>query len=195
MGRRPKVGRCRICSKKRKLDAHHIISQHRAKKINQEQLIRNPGNIVFICRKCHNQTTASLIRRKMAMKDKTLEQETDVLIVTVESLEAELSRVKLENMRRMKQARKLAEEEIKERDEQIGGVSEENEELRKQVELLDELSLEYQIAKGTKKLLRQVREDVLRVSRDIEGEIKREVKDAVKTAKKMGSEFRKRTGL
>ncbi len=195
MGRKTKVGRCRICTKKRELDPHHIISQHRAKKINQEQLIRNPGNIVFICRKCHNQTTASLVRRKMAMKDKTLEQETDVLIVTVESLEAELSRVKLENMRRMKQARKLAEEEIKERDEQIGGLSEENEELRKQIELLDELSLEYQIAKGTKKLLKQVKEDVLRVSRDIEGEIKREVKDAVKTAKKMGSEFRKRTGL
>ena len=113
MGRKTKVGRCRICTKKRELDPHHIISQHRAKKINQKQLIRNPGNIVFICRKCHNQTTASLVRRKMAMKDKTLEQETDVLIVTVESLEAELSRVKLENMRRMKQARKLAEEEIK----------------------------------------------------------------------------------
>ena len=60
---------------------------------------------------------------------------------------------------------------------------------------MDELSLEYQIAKGTKKLLKQVKEDVIRVSRDIEGEIKREVKDAVKTAKKMGSEFRKRTGL
>lgn len=195
MGRKTKVGRCRICSKRRKLDPHHIISQHRAKKINQEQLIRNPGNIVFICRKCHNQTTASLVRHKMAMKDKTTQQETDVLIVTVESLEAELLRVKSENNNRMKEVRDLAQEEISQKDSQIGELEDENSELKEQLELLDKLSLEYQIARGTKKILRQVRKDLVRVSQDIEGEIKREVKGAVKTAKKMGSELRKRTGL
>ena len=195
MGRKPKVGRCRICSKRRKLDPHHIISQHRAKKINQEQLIRNPGNIVLICRKCHNQTTASLVRRKMAIKDKTTEQETDVLIVTVESLEAELLRVKSENNNRMKEVRDIAQEEISQRDSQIGDLEDENSELKEQLELLDKLSLEYQIARGTKKILRQVRKDLVKVSQDIEGEIKREVKGAVKTAKKMGSEFRKRAGL
>ena len=195
MGRKPKVGRCRICSKRRRLDPHHIISQHRAKKINQEQLIRNPGNIVLICRKGHNQTTASLVRRKMAIKDKTTEQETDVLIVTVESLEAELLRVKSENNNRMKEVRDLAQEEISQRDSQIGDLEDENSELKEQLELLDKLSLEYQIARGTKKILRQVRKDLVKVSQDIEGEIKREVKGAVKSAKKMGSEFRKRTGL
>ena len=195
MGRKTKVGRCRICSKRRKLDPHHIISQHRAKKINQEQLIRNPGNIVFICRKCHNQTTASLVRHKIAMKDKTTQQETDVLIVTVESLEAELLRVKSENNNRMKEVRDLAQEEISQKDSQIGELEDENSELKEQLELLDKLSLEYQIARGTKKILRQVRKDLVRVSQDIEGEIKREVKGAVKTAKKMGSELRKRTGL
>ena len=195
MGRKTKVGRCRICSKRRKLDPHHIISQHRAKKINQEQLIRNPGNIVFICRKCHNQTTASLVRHKMAMKDKTTQQETDVLIVTVESLEAELLRVKSENNNRMKEVRDIAQEEISQRDSQIGDLEDENSELKEQLELLDKLSLEYQIARGTKKILRQVRKDLVKVSQDIEGEIKREVKGAVKSAKKIGSEFRKRTGL
>ena len=195
MGGKPKVGRCRICSKRRKLDPHHIISRHRAKKINQEQLIRNPGNIVFLCRKCHNQTTASLVRRKMAIKDRTTEQETDVLIVTVESLEAELLRVKSENNNRMKEVRDLAQEEISQRDSQIGDLEDENTELKEQLELLDKLSLEYQIARGTKKILRQVRKDLVKVSQDIEGEIKREVKGAVKSAKKMGSEFRKRTGL
>ena len=195
MGRKNKVGRCRICSKRRRLDPHHIISQPRAKKINQEQLIRNPGNIVFICRKCHNQTTASLVRHKMAMKDKTTQQETDVLIVTVESLEAELLRVKSENNNRMKEVRDLAQEEISQKDSQIGELEDENSELKEQLELLDKLSLEYQIARGTKKILRQVRKDLVTVSQDIEGEIKREVKGAVKTAKKMGSEFRKRTGL
>ena len=195
MGRKSKVGRCRICSKRRKLDPHHIISQHRAKKINQEQLIRNPGNIVFLCRKCHNQTTASLTRYKLRMTEKTKQQESDALIVTVESLEAELSRLRKENQSRMNDVRRLADEEIASKDSKITGLEEENNELKEQLELLDKLSLEYQIARGTKKILRQVRKDIVRVSKDIEGEIKREVKGAVKSAKKIGSEFRKRTGL
>ena len=131
----------------------------------------------------------------MAMKNKTEQQEVDVLIVTVESLEAELSRLKSENKNRMKEVRNLALEEISEKDSQIGELENENSELKEQLDLLDKLSLEYQIARGTKKILRQVRKDLVKVSQDIEGEIKREVKGAVKTAKKMGSEFRKRTGL
>ena len=50
---------CRICKSKEKLDPHHIISQGHAKKTNQLDLISNQGNIVYICRNCHNQTTAS----------------------------------------------------------------------------------------------------------------------------------------
>jgi predicted nuclease with TOPRIM domain len=131
----------------------------------------------------------------MRMKDKTEQQESDALIVTVESLEAELSRLKTENKSRMNEVRNLAEEEIADKDSQISGLEDENSELKEQLELLDKLSLEYQIARGTKKILRQVRKDLVQVSKDIEGEIKREVKGAVKSAKKMGSEFRKRTGL
>jgi len=131
----------------------------------------------------------------MRMKDKTEQQESDTLIVTVESLEAELSRLKTENKSRMNEVRNLAEEEIADKDSQISGLEDENSELKEQLELLDKLSLEYQIARGTKKILRQVRKDLVQVSKDIEGEIKREVKGAVKSAKKMGSEFRKRTGL
>jgi len=129
------------------------------------------------------------------MKDKTEQQESDALIVTVESLEAELSRLKTENKSRMNEVRNLAEEEITDKDSQISGLEDENSELKEQLKLLDKLSLEYQIARGTKKILRQVRKDLVQVSKDIEGEIKREVKGAVKSAKKMGSEFRKRTGL
>ena len=131
----------------------------------------------------------------MAMKNKTEQQEVDVLIVTVESLEAELSRLKSENKNRMKEVRNLALEEISEKDSQIGELEDENSELKEQLDLLDKLSLEYQIARGTKKILRQVRKDIVRVSKDIEGGVKREVKGAVKGAKKMGSKFRKRTGL
>lgn len=131
----------------------------------------------------------------MRMKNKTEQQESDTLIVTVESLQAELSRLKTENKSRMNEVRNLAEEEIADKDSQISGLEDENSELKEQLELLDKLSLEYQIARGTKKILRQVRKDLVQVSKDIEGEIKREVKGAVKSAKKMGSEFRKRTGL
>ena len=129
------------------------------------------------------------------MTEKTQQQESDALIVTVESLEAELSRLRKENQSRMNDVRRLADEEIASKDSKITGLEEENNELKEQLELLDKLSLEYQIARGTKKILRQVRKDILQVSKDIEGEIKREVKGAVKSAKKIGSEFRKRTGL
>ena len=129
------------------------------------------------------------------MTEKTQQQESDALIVTVESLEAELSRLRKENQSRMNDVRRLAEEEIASKDSKITGLEEENNELKEQLELLDKLSLEYQIARGTKKILRQVRKDIVQVSKDIEGEIKREVKGAVKSAKKIGSEFRKRTGL
>ena len=129
------------------------------------------------------------------MTEKTQQQESDALIVTVESLEAELSRLRKENQSRMNDVRRLADEEIASKDSKITGLEEENNELKEQLELLDKLSLEYQIARGTKKILRQVRKDIVQVSKDIEGEIKREVKGAVKTAKKIGSEFRKRTGL
>lgn len=52
-------GTCRICGKKALLDPHHIISQGHAKKTGQKDLISNPGNVVHICRNCHDQTTAS----------------------------------------------------------------------------------------------------------------------------------------
>ena len=195
MGRKSKVGRCRICSKRRKLDPHHIISQHRAKKINQEQLIRNPGNIVFLCRKCHNQTTASLTRYKLRMTEKTQQQESDALIVTVESLEAELSRLRKENQSRMNDVRRLADEEIASKDSKITGLEEENNELKEQLELLDKLSLEYQIARGTKKMLKKARKDLAKISREIEVEIKKEVKEAFKSVRKVGSDIRKKTGL
>ena len=195
MARKSKYGNCRICSKKAKLDPHHIISQHRAKKINQEQLIRNPGNIVFICRKCHNQTTASLVRRKMAFKRDEKHQEEDVMYLTIESLEAQLAKLRAENKQRMKEVRELAEDEIADKDSTIDSLEQENDDLKRQLELLDDLSLEYQIARGTKKMLKKARKDLARISREIETEIKKEVKEAFKSVRKVGSDIRKKTGL
>ena len=57
-----KSGYCRICNSKGYTEWHHIISQHHARKTNQHRLIQNPGNVVELCKKCHNQTSASKSR-------------------------------------------------------------------------------------------------------------------------------------
>ena len=81
MGR--KKGSCRICNKRRVLDPHHIISRGHAK-TGQLDLISNPGNIVYICRKCHNQTTATKARYKI-MKES---QKPNVEVIEIEVLKA-----------------------------------------------------------------------------------------------------------
>ena len=129
------------------------------------------------------------------MTEKTQQQESDALIVTVESLEAELSRLRKENQSRMNDVRRLADEEIASKDSKITGLEEENNELKEQLELLDKLSLEYQIARGTKKMLKKARKDLAKISREIETEIKKEVKEAFKSVRKVGSDIRKKTGL
>jgi hypothetical protein len=60
-----KDGECRICGRKGSTDWHHIISQSHAIKSNQEELITNSGNVVELCRICHNQTTASMVRKRL----------------------------------------------------------------------------------------------------------------------------------
>ena len=187
MARRGKTGPCRICKKKRKLDPHHIISRGHAKKTKQHHLITNQGNIVWICRKCHNQTTASKSRWKIKYEGKEIE----VLTITVSELKREISRIKSENKTRMREIRKLAEEEIARKEDEIQDLKEENEELREAQELLDSLSIEHQIARGTKKIFDQVSRKVRGTSKEIE----KEIKGAVKSAKKIGKDFRKKTGL
>lgn len=54
-----KTGVCRICSRTGYTEWHHIISRGHAKKTGQPQLITNPGNVVELCKPCHDQTTAS----------------------------------------------------------------------------------------------------------------------------------------
>lgn len=39
---------------------HHIISQHRCTKIGKPEWINNAGNIVELCKACHDETTASI---------------------------------------------------------------------------------------------------------------------------------------
>lgn len=64
-------GTCRICGYQGMLDPHHIISQAQCKKLNRLDLISNPGNVVHICRRCHDMTTASLNRKYLDRKAST----------------------------------------------------------------------------------------------------------------------------
>jgi hypothetical protein len=70
-----KVRQCRICEARGYTEWHHIISQGHARKSNQHRLITNPGNVVELCKKCHNQTTASkswyIFENKKKNKKKT----------------------------------------------------------------------------------------------------------------------------
>ena len=65
-----KQSECRICGVSGYTEWHHIISRGHAKKTNQLDLIDNPGNVVELCRGCHDQTTASKSRYLLENKEK-----------------------------------------------------------------------------------------------------------------------------
>lgn len=69
-----KTGACRICNRRGYTEWHHIISQGHAKKTKQRDLITNHGNVVELCKSCHDQTTASksryLLQKKEGSKNK-----------------------------------------------------------------------------------------------------------------------------
>lgn len=62
------TGTCRICGFEGKTEMHHIISQARCKKIGKDDWIKNEGNIVELCKKCHDNTTASMAFAKLSKK-------------------------------------------------------------------------------------------------------------------------------
>ncbi len=91
-----KTGRCRICEKEEKTEWHHIISQHHAKKTGQDHLIYNPNNVVELCKKCHNQTTASKCRYRFKI-EKEINQKKEY----IEKRKIERTRIK-ENQKQPK---------------------------------------------------------------------------------------------
>ena len=66
MGRIRKTGICRICKRRGYTELHHIVSQGHAIRTDQLDLLTNPGNIVELCRYHHNQTTASMVRKRLS---------------------------------------------------------------------------------------------------------------------------------
>ena len=67
-------GTCRICGVKGPMDRHHIIAQGRVHRLKPGDhgydldLIKNPGNIIHICRDCHKMTTSYMAREHLDKK-------------------------------------------------------------------------------------------------------------------------------
>ena len=60
---------CRICGDRGYTEWHHIISQSYARKNDQKDLIRNPGNVVELCKPCHDKTPASMSWKYLSSKE------------------------------------------------------------------------------------------------------------------------------
>ena len=88
-------GKCRICGCEGYTEMHHIINQHYAKtQLKQPELIKNHGNIVELCKSCHDHTDSSRYR---VMKFETknnykLEKENEILKQNYECLLEQLKR-------------------------------------------------------------------------------------------------------
>ncbi len=61
---------CRICGDEGYTEWHHIISQSYARKHDERGLIRNPGNVVELCKPCHDKTPASMTWKYLSSKEK-----------------------------------------------------------------------------------------------------------------------------
>jgi len=48
---------CEVCKKEPATDQHHLFSQSKVNKKLYGKLIHHPSNIIFICRKCHLNST------------------------------------------------------------------------------------------------------------------------------------------
>ena len=64
----PKSGLCHICNCRGYTEWHHIISQHHSIKTKQNHLLHNPKNVVELCKRCHDQTTASMVRKRLTKR-------------------------------------------------------------------------------------------------------------------------------
>ena len=204
-----KRGTCRICKKSRVLDPHHIISQHHAKKTNQPDLITNLGNIVYICRKCHNQTTASKSRYRIMRQGK----ETKVDAIEIEKVRAVILRMRKEHREEVRNLRELANMEIQNKntlkDVEISIfelensiLKEEKEALQNDIDILNSLSFEHhisnevqRISKNLNKILNPVKKKAIKTKKIVEKRVGKGIRTVRKTVKDTGRDIRKRTGI
>ena len=203
--RGPEEGALPHLNKRRVLDPHHIISRAHARKTEQLDLITNPGNIVYICRKCHNQTTASKSRYKI-MKEK---QSPSVEVIEIEVLKAEIKRMKEKNRISIRSIRKLANAEIEDkntlRDIEIHilewenqMLKEENNSLKNNVDVLNSLSFEHHVSNEVQRLskefdifFRRTKKSTMKTKKEFENEVRK----TLTGIKKTGKSLRKKVGL
>ena len=187
------------------MDPHHIISRAHAKKTNQLDLITNPGNIVYICRKCHNQTTASKARYKI-MKEK---QKSSVEVIEIEALNAKLKRMKEKNRESIRSIRKLAKAEIEDKntftDIELYILEWENQMLKDEIntlknniDVLNSLSFEHHVSNEVQRLSKQfdifykkTKKGAVKTKIEFENEVKKSLTSLKKTSKRI----RKKVGL
>jgi hypothetical protein len=59
-------GKCRICDYEGEhTEKHHIIDQKRCKEIGKPEWINNAGNVVELCKPCHDETMSSRAGRPL----------------------------------------------------------------------------------------------------------------------------------
>ena len=104
-----KSGICKICKRSGRTDWHHIISQHHAIKTRQVHLLDNPDNMIELCRKCHNQTTASMVRKRLTRKHGPINSGPSRKRLTPQEKMAIREKIQREKVKRIEESmRKLA---------------------------------------------------------------------------------------
>jgi len=69
-----KQNSCEICGAEGYTEWHHIISQHKCRQEGLDHLISSRANVVELCQRCHDLTTASLLRKNMEGKTRVSEE-------------------------------------------------------------------------------------------------------------------------
>ena len=72
-----KKSSCELCSATGYTEWHHIISQNKCRQEGLDYLITSRANVIELCQRCHDLTTASLLRKNMEGKTKVSDDNAD----------------------------------------------------------------------------------------------------------------------
>lgn len=72
-----KKNSCELCAFEGYTEWHHIISQHKCRQEGLDHLITSRANVVELCQRCHDLTTASLLRKNMEGKTRVSDDNAD----------------------------------------------------------------------------------------------------------------------
>jgi 5-methylcytosine-specific restriction endonuclease McrA len=72
-----KQNACEICGVTGYTEWHHIISQHKCRQEGLDHLITARSNVIELCQRCHDLTTASILRKNMEGKTRVSKENVD----------------------------------------------------------------------------------------------------------------------